>query len=68
MIIRPPLLLLRYITFKDGRVVAKKPIPKFLQKSFDEYREKVDKANARCERMFDNTTKSIENANKESDE
>ena len=68
MIIRPPLLLVRYIAFQDDRVVAKKPIPKILQKSFNEYCEKIDKANARHERMFDEVTKSIERKNRKSDE
>lgn len=68
MKIRPPFLLARYIAFQDNRVVAKKPIPKILQKSFDEYCEKIDKTNARHERMFDEVTKSIEKANKKSDE
>ena len=62
MKIRPPFLLAGYITFKDDRVVAKKPIPKILQKSFDKYCEKVDNANSSHERMFDEITKSIEKA------
>ena len=63
----PPFYLMRYVKFKDGNVVAAKPVPKIFQKAFNNYCQQVETAKARHQEMLDNITKSLENS-KKSDE
>lgn len=60
MKIAPPIYLMNYIDFKDGKVVPAKPIPKIYQKSFDRYCKRVEDAKKRKEEMFDSITKDLE--------
>ena len=60
MKIAPPIYLMSYIDFKDGKVVPAKPVPKIFQKGFNRYCKKVEAADKRREEMFNNIAKQVE--------
>ena len=57
MKIAPPVLLMPYITFENGKPVPKKPLPFFLKPAFKRYCNAVERADKRREKMFDDIAK-----------
>lgn len=52
MKIAPPIYLMRYIEFKDGKVVPAKPLPFYLKPAFNRYCKRVEAAKKRRQAMF----------------
>ena len=44
MQIAPPIVLLPYVDFKNGKVVPAKQIPQFLEKKFEQYCKDFEEA------------------------
>lgn len=51
MKIVPPIALMKYISFEDGKVVATKEIPKHLKAKYKRFCMKIEKAERRRQRM-----------------
>ena len=51
MKIVPPVELMEYISFEDGKVVATKELPQHLKAKFERFCKKIEKAERRRQRM-----------------